>query len=81
MTEYFYKVVKMKMTNEGVIYIMAHLIITLSILIGYTFLTSTGHEDETLKMALVTIIGYWFGAMGKDTISKLTTKKEGGKSE
>jgi hypothetical protein len=57
----------------GVLYLMAHLVITLIIIGGYIFTLSLGHPDETLKVAIFTILGYWFGAVG---IDKMKPSKE-----
>ena len=55
----------------GVIVLMAHLIITLVIAGGYIGIyAATGNSDETLKLALFSIIGYWFGAVGTTSIRK-----------
>lgn len=54
----------------GVLVITSHLIITLVVLAIYGVTLYTGNGDETLKTVLTVIIGYWFGAMGKDYITK-----------
>jgi hypothetical protein len=55
---------------NGVIILVAHLIITLVIIGFYGWGSIHGHEDETLKTILFAIIGYWFGAIGKDQLTK-----------
>ena len=62
----------------GVLVLMSHLIITLAIIGIYGYTLVTGHGDETLKTALMLILGYWFGAMGANTIKKKDDKKEDG---
>lgn len=63
----------MKGNRTGVWLIMAHLIITILLILGYLYtLLVMKQPDETLKMAIMTILGYWFGALGKD---KLNNKK------
>lgn len=46
------------------IYVVAHLIITVAILAAYVYSVAVGAPDETLKLALTVIVGYWFGATG-----------------
>lgn len=54
--------------GTGVLYVMAHLLITLAILGVYAYSVATGHPDETSKALLFSIVGYWFGAVGLDKI-------------
>jgi hypothetical protein len=61
---------KMKIDRMGVFILMAHLIITLFILVIYGFTLYTGQGDETLKTILTVIIGYWFGSMGVTSLRK-----------
>jgi uncharacterized membrane protein YfcA len=69
---------EMKLDRMGVLVLMSHLIITLAIIGIYGYTLFTGHGDETLKTALMLILGYWFGAMGANTIKKKDdTKKDG----
>jgi uncharacterized membrane protein HdeD (DUF308 family) len=58
----------MKIDRMGVLYLVAHLLITLGILGVYLYSLTTGHPDETSKVLLYTIVGYWFGAVGIDRI-------------
>jgi hypothetical protein len=58
----------MKVNGMGVFYLVAHLIITLAILGAYVYSLAIGHPDETSKVLLYTIVGYWFGAVGFDKI-------------
>lgn len=77
------------MTRMGVLYLMAHLIITLVIIGGYIYSAIQGQPDEALKMGLATILGYWFGAAGMERIKAkketaaaeevAAAKEEGGK--
>lgn len=57
-----------------VTYIVAHLVITLSVLGVYLVTLIKGAPDTTLQNLLLIIGGYWFGAMGagklKDALSK-----------
>jgi TctA family transporter len=64
------------MNRMGVLYLMAHLLITLVIIGGYIYSTLTGVPDETLKGMLTLIIGYWFGAVGMDKIKGKQAEKE-----
>lgn len=66
----------MKNINMGVLVITSHLIITLVVLAIYGLTLYTGQGDETLKTVLTVIIGYWFGAMGKDMITQKTKPEE-----
>lgn len=50
--------------GQGVLYVVAHLIITLAVIGGYIYSYYTGHPDEALKGSLFVIIGYWFGSVG-----------------
>jgi K+ transporter len=68
----------MKIDSMGVIVLMSHLVITLAVLIIYAIGSIQGHGDETLKTLLFVIMGYWFGAIGKDQITK---KKDSGSNE
>lgn len=67
----------MESYKMGVIYVVAHLIITLAIIGAYLYSLAQGAGDETLKMALIAIIGYWFGALGKDNLKDFGKKKGG----
>lgn len=68
----------MKLSKPGVIYLMAHLLITLAVIAVYLVIyLVTGESDQTMKMALIVIIGYWFGAMGKGTVTELLQKDTG----
>jgi len=58
-----------------VVYVLAHLVITLAIIIGYIYMVAIGQENSTLEVALIAIIGYWFGAVGKENFAKLTDRK------
>jgi hypothetical protein len=58
----------MKVNRMGVLYLLAHLVITLGILGVYVYSLAIGHPDETSKVLLYTIVGYWFGAVGMDKI-------------
>ena len=58
----------------GVYILMSHLIITLAFIGVYAYTLVTGQEDETLRTILTVIVGYWFGALGKDAIRKPQNK-------
>jgi TctA family transporter len=62
---------------NGVLILMAHLIITLAVIGVYAYGSVTGHPDETLKTIIFAIIGYWFGAIGKDQLSKKNDTNKG----
>lgn len=52
------------MSRLEVLKLVAHLIITLVLILGYILLVYLkGYSDETLKAAIMAIIGYWFGAI------------------
>jgi hypothetical protein len=59
-----------------VMYLMAHLVITLAILAAYVYGMTIGEVDETLKNLLLIIGGYWFGAMGADKIKGMVASKK-----
>jgi K+ transporter len=61
---------KMQIDRMGVFVLMSHLVITLAVLVIYAVGSIQGHGDETLKTLLFVIMGYWFGAIGKDQLSK-----------
>jgi hypothetical protein len=54
----------------GVLLLMAHLLITLSIIALYGFTLASGQSDDMLKTILTVIIGYWFGSMGATQLRK-----------
>jgi len=58
----------MKIDRMGVLLLMSHLVITLSIIAVYTYTLASGQQDETLKTILTVIVGYWFGSMGAKSI-------------
>lgn len=57
-----------KIDRMGVFVLMSHLIITLAFIIIYAFAMFNGHDDDTLRTILTVIVGYWFGAVGKEAI-------------
>lgn len=65
----------MKIDKMGVLILMAHLIITLAVIAAYLITLYLGKPDEALKIAIPVIIGYWFGAMGSNTLGKRTEEK------
>lgn len=54
----------------GVYILMAHLVITLAFIGVYAYTLVSGQEDDTLRTILTVIVGYWFGAMGKDMLRR-----------
>lgn len=54
--------------------IIAHLLITLVVLVIYAYGLIMGVVDETLRTVLTVIIGYWFGAFAPNLLAK--NKKE-----
>jgi tetrahydromethanopterin S-methyltransferase subunit E len=70
----------MKFDGMGVLVIVAHLIITITVIVAYLITLYLGKPDDVFKIAIPVIIGYWFGAMGSNTIrgNKKETKKEDG---
>lgn len=57
------------------VYIVAHLIITIAVIAAYIYTVAIGQPSETLKMAIVVIIGFWFGATG-DKVRKQVLEAE-----
>lgn len=57
-----------KIDRMGVLVLMSHLIITIAILGLYGLFVYMGKDVSTVEMILMVIIGYWFGAIGKDSI-------------
>lgn len=54
----------MKIDKMGVVVIMAHLVITITVIVAYLITLWMGKPDDVFKIAIPVIIGYWFGAMG-----------------
>lgn len=54
----------------GVLYLMAHLIITLAFIVVYAVFAYIGQPLTTIENMLLVIVGYWFGAMGKEQMMK-----------
>lgn len=52
------------MLRTEVLTIMAHLVITLTIVGIYGYTVAIGKPDTTLQNLLLIIGGFWFGAMG-----------------
>jgi hypothetical protein len=54
-----------------VIKLMAHLLITVLLILGYVVLVYIkGFSDETLKSAILLAVGYWFGAVRMNSNKK-----------
>ena len=67
---------KMKNIDKmGVLVLMSHLVITLAFIIIYALAIFNGHDDETLRTILTVIVGYWFGAVGKEAIMNRPQRK------
>jgi hypothetical protein len=66
----------MKIDKMGVVILMAHLVITLSVIAAYLITLWMGKPDDVFKIAIPVIIGYWFGAMGANSLKKSETKDE-----
>ncbi len=47
-----------------VLTIMAHLLITLAVILSYGYTVAIGKPDTTLQNLLLLCGGFWFGAMG-----------------
>jgi carbon starvation protein CstA len=60
----------MKIDKMGVIVLMAHLVITMAVIAAYLITLWLGKPDDTFKIAIPVIIGYWFGAMGATSLRK-----------
>lgn len=60
-----------------VLTVMAHLIITLTIVAIYGYTVAIGKPDTTLQNLLLIIGGFWFGAMGLTKSKNGTQPKEG----
>lgn len=69
----------MKIDGMGVLVIVAHLIITIAVIVAYLITLYLGKPDDVFKIAIPVIIGYWFGAMGGTAIRG--NKKEGKNGE
>lgn len=58
-----------------VLLIMAHLLITVTLLGSYVFLRVSGYDDTTLENLLLIVGGYWFGAVGGQQMKKNLQEK------
>lgn len=58
-----------------VLYLVAHLAITVMVIGSYVFLKASGHEDQTLENLILIIGGWWFGALGKSAVGDMKTRK------
>lgn len=64
--------------NMEVLKLMAHLLITLVLILGYVILVYVkGYSDETLKGAILLAIGYWFGAVRMNNTGKKSDSGSG----
>ena len=65
-----------------VLTIMAHLLITLTVLVLYGYTVAIGKPDTTLQNLLLIIGGFWFGAMGGQKVKEAIQKRQNnGKGE
>lgn len=64
-----------KIDRMGALVLMSHLVITLAFIVIYAFAMFNGHDDETLRTILTVIVGYWFGAVGKEAIINRTQRR------
>lgn len=60
----------MKIDRMGVLVLTAHLIITLAMIAVYALFALQGKPLTTIENMLLVIVGYWFGAMGSNTIRR-----------
>ena len=65
-----------KIDRMGVLVLMSHLVITLAFITIYAFAMFKGHDDDTLRTILTVIVGYWFGAVGKEAIMNRPPRKD-----
>lgn len=56
--------------------LMFHLAISILLIGSYVFLLARGIDSETMKFAVVGVVGYWFGVTAKTGISKTSTKNK-----
>lgn len=59
-----------------VLTILAHLLISLAVLILYGYTVAIGKPDTTLQNLLLIIGGWWFGAMGKSKVTDIMNKRK-----
>lgn len=64
-----------------VFYVVAHLLITLSLLAGYMYSVHIGSPDTTLQNGILIVLGYWFGSMGADKVKGLMDNSRKGGNE
>lgn len=57
-----------KIDRMGVLVLMSHLVITLAMLGLYGVFAYIGKPVTTIENMLLIVIGYWFGAMGTQSI-------------
>lgn len=56
---------KLNTLKMEVITVVAHLIITIMIVLGYVLTLVMGHSDVTLQNVLLLAAGFWFGMTAK----------------
>lgn len=57
-----------KIDRMGVLVLMSHLVITLAVFGLYAYFVHMGKDTTSIETIILVIIGYWFGAIGKETI-------------
>ena len=60
------------MNNDGVVWVVGHIIFSLAVLIAYVICAylHLSEQSTLLGTALTVIVGYWFGAMSNQKMSK-----------
>lgn len=59
---------KQKIDRMGVYVLMAHLVITVALIVAYVIFTILDKPVGTVETALFMVLAYWFGAMGSNAI-------------
>jgi hypothetical protein len=57
-----------QLDRMGVLVLVAHLLVTLAMFGIYAFFSYIGKPVTTIENMLLIVVGYWFGAIGKETI-------------
>jgi predicted RND superfamily exporter protein len=66
----------MKIDKMGVVVLMSHLTVTLAILAVYALFAYLGKPLTTIENMLLIIVGWWFGAISKESLKKQPDKTE-----
>lgn len=67
----------MKLDRMGVLVLMSHLIITLAMLALYALFAWLGKPLTTIENMLFVVVGYWFGALGTNALTKKKDENKG----